>query len=95
MHIRVNHGDDLRDGLVSLAHGRKIAEAHGSRTDSEHVHKANNPWPMGEFSTRAPGLDWPTYFEAAGLSGQPVVVVWQTSGIAGSAALVGSLSFER
>jgi Predicted metalloendopeptidase len=69
---------------------RKIAEAHGSRTDSEDVHKANNPWPMSEFSSRAPGLDWRTYFEAAGVSGQPIVVVWQPSGIAGAAALVGS-----
>ena len=69
---------------------RRIAEAHGSRTDSEDVHKANNPWPMREFPTRAPGLDWGAYFEVAGLSGQPIVVVWQPSGIVGVAALTGS-----
>jgi putative endopeptidase len=75
-------------GIYDLEH--KIAEAHGSRTDSEDVHKANNPWPMREFSSRAPGLDWAAYFEAAGLSGQPTVVIWQPSGIVGISALAGS-----
>jgi predicted metalloendopeptidase len=68
----------------------KIAEAHGSRTDSEDVHKANNPWLEAEFAKRAPGLDWATYFEAAGLSGQSTVVIWQPSGIIGISALAGS-----
>ena len=74
--------------IYGLEH--KIAEAHGSRTDSEDVHKANNPWPVAEFSHRAPGLDWNAYFQAAGLAGQPFIVVWQPSGVTGTAALVGS-----
>src|SRR5262245_9080786 len=37
---------------------RKIAATHGTRTESVDVHKANNPWPVREFATRAPGLDW-------------------------------------
>lgn len=69
---------------------KKIADAHVSRTDSEDVLKANNPWPLREFSTKAPGLDWAVYFQASGLSGQPMLMVWQPSGVTGIAALVGS-----
>ena len=54
---------------------------HVSRTDSVDVLKANNPWPLREFATRAPGLDWDAYFEAAGLSAQPMIMVWHPSAI--------------
>jgi putative endopeptidase len=69
---------------------RKIAEAHNTRTESADVSKANNPWRLSEFRTKAPGLDWATYFRAAGLSGQPMVMVWHPKGITGISALVGS-----
>jgi putative endopeptidase len=69
---------------------RKIADTHVSRTDSVDVHKANNPWPAAEFSTRAPGLDWAAYFEAASLSSQPMIMVWHPSAARGIAALAGS-----
>jgi len=69
---------------------RKIADAHGSRTDSEDVQKANNPWPLHDFSTKAPGIDWPRFFEGAGLEGQPMIMVWQPSGVTGIAELVQS-----
>jgi putative endopeptidase len=73
---------------------RKIADAHVSRTDSVDVLKANNPWPLGEFSTRAPGLDWPAYFAAAGLSSQPMIMVWHPSATAGLASLAGGEPLE-
>ncbi|MEP6769645.1 MAG: M13 family metallopeptidase, partial [Acidobacteriota bacterium] len=69
---------------------RKIADAHVSRTESEDVLKANNPWRIQDFPSRAPGLEWGSVFDAAGLSGQPMVMVWQPSGISGIAALAGS-----
>ena len=59
---------------------KKIADVHVSRTDSVDVHKANNPWPPSEFPTRAPGLDWKAYFDAAGLSSQPMIMVWHPVG---------------
>jgi putative endopeptidase len=74
--------------IYDLEH--KIAEAHTSRTDSEDVHKANNPWRLQEFSTKAPGLDWPSFFKAAGLSAQPMIMVWHPGGVAGISALVAS-----
>ena len=69
---------------------RRIAESHGSRTDSVDVHKANNPWKTAEFAAKAPGLDWAAYFEAAGLSGQPIIMVWQPGAVKGTAALASS-----
>ncbi len=69
---------------------RRIADAHVSRTDSVDVHKADNPWRVEDFPKQAPGLEWPAFFEAAGLSGQPVIVVWQPAGVTGIARLTGS-----
>jgi putative endopeptidase len=68
----------------------KIANAQATIVDSEDVHKANNPWPIGEFPKNAPGLDWNTYFRAAGLDGQKVVVVWQSDAVKKLSALVTS-----
>jgi putative endopeptidase len=73
---------------------RRIADVHGSRTDSVDVQKANNPWKLPEFATKAPGLDWAAYFLAAGLVDQPMVMVWQPSGIVGESALAGSEPLE-
>jgi putative endopeptidase len=68
---------------------KRIADTHVSRTDSLDVHKANNPWPVTEFPKRAPGLDWKSYFEAAGLTGPSTVIVWHPSAVTGIASLVG------
>src|SRR5688572_1505007 len=59
----------------------KIARAHANVVDTSDVHKANNPWPMADWSKKAPGIDWPTFFEAASLSGQPIVYAWQPQAI--------------
>lgn len=69
---------------------RKIANAHATRTDSSDVNKANNPWRLQDFSNKAPGLDWGSFFKAASLSGQPMIMVWHPGGVSGISALVGS-----
>ena len=74
---------------------RKIAERHGTRTDSVDVLKANNPWKLSEFPAKAPGLDWASYFEAAGLTGQPMIMVWQSPGIIGESAMAQSEPLDR
>lgn len=68
----------------------KIATAHASLLDSENVHKANNLWRMADFSTKAPGLDWPAYFTAAGLQDQQQIDAWQPAAITGLSALTAS-----
>ena len=69
---------------------KAIATAHATRTDSGDIQKANNPWPTKDFATKAPGLDWTTFFKAAGLGGQPAIVVWHPGAVTGIAALVAS-----
>jgi putative endopeptidase len=66
----------------------KIAQSHASREDSEDVLKANNPWSVKDFASKAPGLDWSAFFKSAGLGGQKTVIVWHPSAITGAAKLV-------
>lgn len=67
---------------------RLIATSHSSRDDSSDVAKGNNRWTRSDFATRAPGLDWDTYFDAAGLGRQQEFIVWQPGAATGIAALV-------
>ena len=69
---------------------RRMAAGHARRVESEDVTKANNHWTRREFTARAPGLDWPAFFAAAGLEKQGEFVVWQPSAVRGLAALAGS-----
>jgi len=82
---------DIADGEAKAARifalETKMARVHVSREDSANVLKANNPWKRAEFATRAPGLDWASFFTAAGLNKQPVVVAWQPTAITGLSAL--------
>jgi len=68
----------------------KIAKAQASLIDSEDVHKANNLWSMADFAAKAPGLDWATYFKAAGLQDQSRIDAWQAGAISGLSALTAS-----
>src|SRR5215216_4382173 len=73
----------------------RIAQAHWSREASGDVTKANNHWSRADFSRKAPGLDWQTYFTASGLDKSPRFVVWQPSAITGISALTASEPLER
>ena len=73
-----------------LALETAIAKQQGSLAESEDMHKANNPWHLADFSAKAPGLDWPEFFRAAGLDKQDVFIVWQPSAFTGESALVAS-----
>jgi predicted metalloendopeptidase len=80
------------DAILALE--KEIARGHVSRTDSEDVLKANNPWGREEFARRAPGIDWPTFFEAAGLTDQPSFIVWHPGAVTALSALVASEPLE-
>ena len=73
-----------------LALETAIAQKQISLADSEDIHKANNPWHVADFASKAPGLDWSEFFRAAGLDKQDVFIVWQPSAFTGEAALVAS-----
>jgi putative endopeptidase len=73
---------------------RRIAGVHWTRTESEDVSKANNPWTREDFDRRAPGMDWGAFCDAAGLTRARVFMVWQPSAITGIAALAGTEPLE-
>ncbi|HEY2686387.1 MAG TPA: M13 family metallopeptidase [Steroidobacteraceae bacterium] len=71
-----------------------IARAHATAAESEDSHNTENLWRAKDFAVQAPGFDWQAFFAAAGLSEHKQYVVWQSRGIAGSAALLGSQPLE-
>ena len=88
-------------GLAGIADGKtkaaaitrletKIALAHWTREASGDVSKGNNHWSRTDFSSKAPGLDWPTYFAGARLDRRNRFVVWQPSAVTGISALTAS-----
>lgn len=72
----------------------EIAKNHSSRADSDDLQKGNNLWASSDFAVKAPGLDWGTYFKAAGLDRQKAFVVWQVGAARGIAALAASEPLE-
>jgi putative endopeptidase len=74
--------------IVRLETG--IANAHWTREASGDVSKGNNHWTRADFDAKAPGLDWKTFFAAAGLEQPAEFVVWQPSAVTGISALTGS-----
>ena len=73
-----------------LALETAIARSHANAADSANERNADNHWRRGDFALKAPGIDWPVFFAAAGLSKQADIVAWQPDAIKGTAALVGS-----
>jgi predicted metalloendopeptidase len=69
---------------VALARTQATAEA------SAQDQNADSMWHRADFARRAPGLDWPAFFQAASLAGQDSFGVWQPSAVTGLAALVAS-----
>ena len=77
-----------------LALETKIAQGHSSRATSSDVLKGNNHWTRQDFDTKAPGLDWQGFFQAAGLGSQTAFVVWHPTAVQGIAALAASESLD-
>lgn len=77
-----------------LALETKIARAQESLVDSEDPHKANNLWNTSDFAKKAPGLDWPVFFQAAGLDQVKQIDAWQAKAIAGLSALTAHESLD-
>src|SRR3546814_3946208 len=59
---------------------KKIAQAQASIIDTQDAHNAQ-VWSRADFAAKAPGLDWDTYFKAAGLDGQDAFTAWQPGAI--------------
>jgi putative endopeptidase len=67
----------------------KIAQVHATRVESEDVQGAVS-WKRSELAAKAPGLDWATLLDAAGLQDAPVLMIWHPKAVSGLAALAGT-----
>lgn len=67
-----------------------LARAQATRDASANDRNADTVWTRADFAHRAPGMDWPAFFAAAGLARQDTFVPWQPGAITGLAALVES-----
>src|SRR5215831_335078 len=67
-----------------------IAHTFAPDSDAADVFKQNNAWKREDFDRKAPGMDWNTYFQSAGLAKQANFLVWQPSAVTGVSALVAS-----
>ena len=80
--------DSRTKRILDLEHA--IAEKHLTLAENDDIHKANNTWKPADFTSKAPGLDWPEFFRGAGLDKQSSFIVWQPTAFAGESALVQS-----
>ena len=77
------------EGGAHLRARETHGQVHATRVESEDVRDAVS-WKREELSTRAPGLDWAAFLEAAALQKEPRFFIWHPKATTGLAALVGS-----
>ncbi len=86
--------DSENKALRILSLETRIAQSFAPDSDAADVSKQNNPWKRADFETKAPGLDWNSYFQSAGLDGQQDFIVWQPSAVIGVSALARTESID-
>jgi putative endopeptidase len=77
-----------------LALETAIARVHATGEDTNDVKKGANFWSRADFEAKAPGIDWPAYFDGASLVKQDEFIVWQPGAVSGIAQLVSSESLD-
>lgn len=87
-----NDTQDRAQRIIELE--QALAAKHVNLSDSQDIAKADNTWKQSDFAAKAPGLDWPEFFRAAGLSKQATFIAWQPAAIAGESALVSSTALD-
>jgi len=71
----------------------KMAGVHATREQSADV-KLPQVWTRDALPSKAPGLDWPTLLEAAGLNDAPSFTVWHPAATVGLSALVANAPLD-
>ncbi|MGH8073386.1 MAG: M13 family metallopeptidase, partial [Lysobacter sp.] len=67
-----------------------IAKVHATQEQTNNVEAGANAWTAADFATKAPGMDWDAFLQAAGLGGQQDFIAWQPDAVAGISKLVAS-----
>jgi putative endopeptidase len=85
-------GDERASGVLALE--TALAQSQATREASGNDRNADHVWTRSDFIARAPGMDWASFFDAAGLAGKRELGVWQESAVTGLAAQVASQPLE-
>ena len=72
----------------------KIAQAHAPKEQTADFTTGGSLWKRRDFASKAPGMDWNTYFSAARMPNQQTFDVFSPQSIVGLASLVGSEPLE-
>ena len=81
--------DPAARGARVVALETKMARAHATRVESEDVHRPQS-WKRGDFTKKAPGVDWDSLFAAAHVPDAARFMVWHPKATPALAALVAS-----
>ena len=71
----------------------RIARAHADAVSAQDPHRVET-WARTDFATRAPGIDWTAFFDAARLGGEERIVAWHAAPVRDISALVASEPLE-
>ena len=88
----IERAEQRADAVLALE--TAIARTQATREASANDRNADTVWTPTEFARQAPGMDWTSYFAAAGLGKEGALVPWQPSAVRGVAALVASQPLE-
>ena len=72
----------------------KIAQAHADQVEVGDFAKNGTLWQRADFAAKAPGIDWDTFWGAAGLPQQQTFAAYNPKAISGLSALVASQPLE-
>ena len=81
----VTNADEMATSVLALE--TRIAATHMDRTETWEPKNGAHRWARRDFIRLAPGLDWPRFFSAAGMSTVDTLIAWQPDAIAGLSAL--------
>ncbi|HMA39364.1 MAG TPA: M13 family metallopeptidase [Gemmatimonadales bacterium] len=87
-----DHADQRAAAVAALE--SLLARSQATHAASANDHNADHRWTHAEFAREAPGMDWSTFLDAAGLARQDTIGVWQPGAMTGLAALVASTPLE-
>ena len=86
-----DHDDAQRRATAVYDLEHRLAEGHWTRVALRDIPARYDAWSSADYATKAPGFDWPAFFAAAGLAGQPVIVASTNTSLTATAALVGKV----
>jgi putative endopeptidase len=89
---RFDRAEERANAVLALE--TAIAQTQGTREASANDRNADNIWTRSDFVQRAPGMDWNLFLDAAGLTTQKELGVWQPTAVTGLAAQVASQQLE-